>query len=189
MTDIEQLKKLLADAGNVQDPLDRRMAVLAVVTEALAAAGVRPVVVGGLAVELYTAGGYSTSDIDMVTPYTSKVNPIMESLGFVREGRHWLHAEIDVFIEMPEPPLAGSADKIVAMSVQGLPVYVIGVEDLIMDRLRAFEHWKSKDDGRWATQLIAFQSDRIDWAYLRKQVTEEGLDDAFERMKQEAEVE
>lgn len=131
-----------------------------VVTEALAAAGVRPVVVGGLAVELYTAGGYSTSDIDMVTPYTSKVDCIMESLGFVKEGRHWLHTELDVFIEMPMPPLAGSSDKIVEMDVRGLPVYVIGVEDLIMDRLRAFEHWKSEEDGRWATQLMAFSGRR-----------------------------
>ena len=45
---------------------------------------------------------------------------------------------------------------------------VIGIEDLLIDRLRAWVRWSSAEDGRWARRLAALHADRIDWSYLRE---------------------
>ena len=50
--------------------------------------------------------------------------------------------------------------------MDGLRVVVIGVEDLLIDRLRAWVHWRSDEDGRWARRLALLYSDRIDWRYV-----------------------
>ncbi len=180
---MEFLKERLSQAAEIDNEIDRRMAVIAVVTRALQSVGIRPVLVGGMAVEFYTAGGYSTVDIDMVASHTSKLETMMTELGFDKEGRHWHNAGLGAFIEMPAPPLAGSSEKVNEVDYDGLPVYVIGIEDLILDRLRALEYWTSEEDGRWAHNLMFIHREIIDWRYLEEQVATEELTVAFERTR------
>jgi len=63
--------------------------IAAVVAAALAPVGVRPVIVGGLAVAYWTAGTYVTSDIDVVMPHLAEVDEHLAALGFEPEGRFW----------------------------------------------------------------------------------------------------
>ena len=56
--------------------------------------------------------------------------------------------------------------------MDGLRVVVIGVEDLLIDRLRAWVHWKSDEDGRWTRRLAHLYADRLDWSYLRERTRE-----------------
>jgi len=63
--------------------------VCGVVTTALESENIRPIVVGGFAVEFYTLGSYATHDIDLVILEHEKANQIFQQLGFVKEGRHW----------------------------------------------------------------------------------------------------
>ena len=49
---------------------------------------------------------------------------------------------------------------------------IVGVEDLLIDRLRAWVHWKSEEDGRWTRRLAHLYSDRMDWRYLRERTKE-----------------
>ena len=51
------------------------------------------------------------------------------------------HADLDVAIEIPDDVLAGSEEKITQVEIEGLNVYIIGVEDLIIDRGNAYVHW------------------------------------------------
>ena len=44
---------------------------------------------------------------------------------------------------------------------------IIGEDDLIMDRLRAWVHWQSTEDERWTKRLAQLYKDQIDWEYLR----------------------
>ena len=37
-----------------------------------------------------------------------------------------------------------------------------------IDRLRAWVHWRSDEDGRWARRLADLHRDRIDWRYVRE---------------------
>jgi len=40
------------------------------------------------------------------------------------------------------------------LDVEGMRVVVIGLEDLLLDRLRAAVHWQSPEDRRWARRLV-----------------------------------
>jgi len=52
-----------------------------------------------------------------------------------------------VVIEVPDRQLAGSMDKVIRLDLGDVGyVFVIGVEDLILDRLRACVYWKSSVD-------------------------------------------
>ena len=64
---------------------------------------------------------------------------------------------------------------------------IIGVEDLLIDRLRAWVHWKSDEDGRWTRRLAQLYAQRMDWRYLRARtggVPEEA--EALEQVEREA---
>jgi hypothetical protein len=186
MTDMEQLKKRLNETASIQNTLDRRIAVAAVITAALQTIGVKPILVGGAAVEFYTLGGYATTDIDMVSDWTSKVKSIMLGLGFTlyEDRRHWEHADLDIFLEMPMPPLDGDLDRVLELDFDGLPLYVIAIEDIVIDRVCAFKNWKSKQDGRWARRLMHDQSDRIDWAYLVQRAKELDVEAELDRLRE-----
>jgi hypothetical protein len=66
-------------------------------------------------------------------------------------------------------------------------VVVIGIEDLLLDRVRAAVHWRSDEDRRWARRLALLYADRIDWSYLRgKAAVDAGESAEVERMAEEA---
>jgi hypothetical protein len=49
----------------------------------------------------------------------------------------------------------------------GLRCVIIGVEDLLIDRLNACKHWNSQIDCEMAELLIAHYSKELDWTYLK----------------------
>lgn len=87
----------------VEDRLERRLRFAAWLTAALAPYGVRPVVVGGHALEFYTLGDYATGDIDMVCPDLAPVKRVLQEAGFRQEGRHWYREDLDIAVERLGP--------------------------------------------------------------------------------------
>jgi hypothetical protein len=183
MAEIKELRKRLDQAGQVEDPLVRRMLALAIITEGLSETRIRPIMVGGGAVAFYTLGGYTTQDIDVVMPAAPVVDRVMSDLGFEKSGRHWVRTDIDIVIEAPASTLHGDMDHVVEVDVDGVHAYVVGVEDLIIDRLCAFVHWESEEDGRWALRLISIHGETLDWDYLRRRAAEEKVADALAEME------
>ncbi len=179
MRSTEELKERLGKAREIEDILDRRLQVLAIITEYLSPKGVRPVLVGGAAVELYTVGGYATSDLDVIVNSSTAMAEAMRDLGFDKSGRFWVRDDIEIVLETPTGPLAGDPNRVVEIDVGGMVVYVIGVEDLVIDRLNAFVHWGSSEDGRWAARLLSAQDADLDWDYLRRRAHEEKVDQAL----------
>jgi hypothetical protein len=106
----------------------------------------RPILVGGAAVELYTGGAYTTGDLDFVGHVPSRVAQALEEAGFRREGRHWVHRASETFLELPGSSLEPDegAARIV---LEDSEVTVIRPEDLIVDRLAAWQFWSSEIDG------------------------------------------
>jgi hypothetical protein len=80
----------LEEALRVEDQTERLLEVAAIVSEAVADLGVRPVVVGGLAVAFWTSGAYVTSDIDVLMPSLPEVGERLAELGFEQRGRYWI---------------------------------------------------------------------------------------------------
>ena len=184
------LRTQLEYAKKIEDPLRRRLYVCALVTAALPHSDRPPyVVVGGNALEFYTLGDYSTLDVDLVSGRRSEIGNILESWGFNPMGRHWYHQDLDVAIEIPDDVLAGSEEKITQVEIEGLNVYIIGVEDLIIDRVNAYVHWQSTDDGNWVKELIALYKQDIDWDYLETYARTEGIFDALSALNTAVEEE
>ena len=105
-----------------------------------------PILVGGAAVELYTSGAYTTGDLDFVGTVTPELEGALRDAGFERQGRHWIHEAAQVFIEFPGAAL-GPGERASWVQVAGCRVRVVAVEDLLVDRLGAWQYWRSAVDG------------------------------------------
>lgn len=136
---------------------------------------IKPIVVGGTAVDFYTNGVFQSNDIDIIGSRKIIGDILENTFGFKRSGRHWIDEQIGIFIEVPGDYLAGSKDKITTMTVEGLKLYIIGIEDLIIDRMAACQEWKSETDCRQAHYLIRYYQSRIDLEYLTEKAKQEGL--------------
>ncbi len=164
----------------------RRLVALGALTARLAPQEIEPILVGGCALELYTDGGYTTSDVDLALPACPEVDAAFADLGFEKRGRFWVRPELELYFEAPAPAgLPGETAPRTELEIDGLRVVVLGVEDLLVDRLRAWVHWKSDEDGRWAARLAALYDGELDWAYLRSRTPDAGERAALERLAKE----
>ncbi len=182
------LEAVLDRLHNEPNPQRRRLIALGLLTRQLAPHGIEPILVGGGALEFYTAGGYATKDMDLALPAAPEVDAAFTALGFEKEGRYWFHAGLDLLFEAPAPAgLPGEDAPRTAVEIDGLRVVIIGIEDLLIDRLRAWVHWSSDEDGRWTRRLALLYPDRIDWCYVRERtsgIPEEA--EALSRIEREA---
>lgn len=175
----------LSIVKDMPDTFEKRLLFVGILTKELAKYNIRPIVVGGNAVEFYTIGNYTTGDIDVVVEDYKKLGEVLTGWGFIKEGRHWVSKEYDILIESPAEELNGSMEKIVEIEIRGLKVYLEGIEDIIIDRLNAFVYWKSKEDGVWAAQLMKLNKEKIDWKYLNKRAKEDKVKETLEKIKNE----
>lgn len=162
------LKQHLKSIVNENNSLKKVLKITAVITEALKSKNIKPILVGGRALEFYTLGGYATKDIDLVIRGREFAKEIFEKLGFLRRPgeRHWYNEEIDLAVEVPDEYLAGSINKVITVEVDNMEAYIIGIEDLIIDRLLAAKFWNSIDDEDWAVRITALHFKKIDFDYL-----------------------
>lgn len=166
---IEETKRNLLQLANEPRELKRTLKALAYITNVLETFGIRPILVGGQAVEVYTFGNYTTKDIDLVLSGFELAGKVLVAVGFDPKGlghSHWYHQQLDLPIEIPANYLFGSLDRVTELDVDGSMVYIIGVEDLILDRLRAGAYWKSTSDMEWAQYLLESYIDDLDLEYL-----------------------
>lgn len=175
----DQLRQAL---GAFEDPLERRMAFAALLTTALVALGYPPPVVeGGYAVEFYTSGGYTTMDLDLVSS-SDALDRVLGTWGFRKMGRHWVHDDLALAVEAPGSRLEGERDRATVVAIAGGEAYVIGIEDLIVDRVCAYVNWGSLNDAKWASILLEANSSRPDRDYLRRRGELYGISDAIGRL-------
>ncbi len=57
-------------------------------------------------------------------------------------------------------------NKVIVDENEGLYVYVISYEDIIMDRLRAYLYWNEDFSKEWGMQILALHFDKLDRKYM-----------------------
>jgi len=142
-----------------------------------------PVLVGGAAVELYTGGAYTTGDYDFVGDVPESVGKALEEAGFKREGRHWIHAGAELFVEFP-----GSAiqphEKTAMLDLGGFSVLTLSPEDMIIDRLAAWQFWNSTTDGASAFLIWRAQEKSLDLERLDRLAKRHGVEKGLARLQE-----
>jgi predicted nucleotidyltransferase len=175
--------KKLEKIGN---PFKQRLYFVGILTKYLNKQNIRPIVVGGHAVEFYTLGSYTTADIDLVSEKQEEIENILTVWGFKKIGRLWVFANMDIEVDIVASNLENDdISKITEVDVEGLKVYFIGIEDLIIDRLNAFVWWNSQEDGKWAEQITKLHWENIDKLYIEKRARKEDVLKAWEKVKNE----
>jgi len=145
-----------------------------------------PILVGGAAVEIVTGGAYTTGDLDFVGRVDRAACSEMKRAGFRRRGRHWIHEDAQVFVEFPGESL-GPSERSEFFTIGELRIRMVSLEDLLVDRLGAWQHWKSSVDGANAWALWRAAQARMDISRLQNRIREEGWQEALERLMSFAE--
>lgn len=141
-----------------------------ILTEYFAAKQIKPIIVGGLSVEIYTRNDYMTHDIDFVTTGWHEFDKLLRELGFTKTQREWYHIDSEIAVEVPASFLEGSYDKVIELQLpNGRRLYVIGIEDIIIHRLEGIFLPVPEDDEdyEWAMRMFLIHKDEIiDMDYL-----------------------
>jgi len=163
------------------DELARKMLLIGYLTEMLEREKPESVyVVGGQAVETYTAGQFRTGDIDIVTPDSKAAEEILKRIGFEREGKIWLNKALGLAVHIVGL-FPKNFEKARIIHAGPYQVRIVGLEDLIIDRLAAAKFWNSQVDSEQAKALWKGFRKQIDLQYLRKRAREEKVEDVLPR--------
>jgi hypothetical protein len=166
------------------DVLKKKLILIGYLFEELSKSGVMSCLVGGEAVELYTAGQFVTGDIDITVSDRSVATKLLQRVGFEREGMIWLNEKLKIAVQVVATH-PSHAEKIRVIQVEGYAIRVVGVEDLIVDRLVAAKYWRSNPgmDTEQATVLYQNFRQSIDTVYLERRVGEENIEDIFKEIQ------
>lgn len=168
--DPERIKsaKLALHALEGKAKFETMLNTTAIITALLEQTDLKAIIVGGFAVEIYTRNEYTTVDIDLIFSRRDLANELFLELGFTKEGRHWYHTRLGVSIEIPNDMLENAEiNKVAKLNLPNQShVYVIGIEDMILDRLRACIHWNSLSDCEWGYRLFLIHHQNLDIDYM-----------------------
>ncbi|MCM3175547.1 DUF6036 family nucleotidyltransferase [Paenibacillus sp. MER 99-2] len=182
---MRNLEYLYEATKATHDLFERRLKIVAILTKMIEKEhGTVPVIVGGSAVAIYSQGLYATNDTDLILLSYVDVQPYMLELKFNKFGKDYYNNDLDVLVEFPSGNLAGSPEKITVHEVwENYPVYILGVEDLILDRINS--HVSTNDTGskEWALRLMGALYDSIDWSYIHKVAHEQEVLQTIEKFQ------
>ncbi len=168
---IMNTEKILKIIKDTESPLKRQLLMTALISKLLEQKGKDvPVIIGGCALAYYSREVYFTSDIDLAYSDREALDSVLKDIGFKQEGRYWIHDELMLVVEVPASVLIeeNSTLEIVEFDMD-IQCSIIGIEDLIIDRLNACKHWKYEVDCEMVELLVMKYLKEIDWAYLEKQ--------------------
>ena len=153
-----------------------------------------PIIVGGSALEIYISPFYVSGDIDFVFSNRNAFEETIFSTGlFKKLGKNYISENLGLFIEIVDDELHGSFEKIkeIEVDIEGqiYKINVIGLEDLIIDRLNACVHWNSKSDCEMVKILLNSYKNELDFKYLLKKAEEELTLDRLKNFLKELEIE
>lgn len=158
MITVKEIKKTFPRLKQLPK-FDRQLEFASMVTEYMSEKNIYPIIVGGLAVEIYTRNDYQTHDIDFVSDGWKQFDELLSQLHFTRAERQWYHTDLELAVEVPSNFLEGSDDLVVELELpNGKALYVISVEDMIIHRLEAIvfstTYPKEDEDYEWLIECF-----------------------------------
>jgi hypothetical protein len=168
------------------DEFKRKLLFLSALNREVRDKGIEFIVVGGSAVELYSFGKYQSGDIDIISSGSQSIAEILLQNGFMKRGKDFISEELGIFIEIPGRTLSGDAGRVRTFVFgEDMSVQVIGIEDLIIDRLQSCVFWKYETDCEWAETLIGKYRNEMDMVYLMQRAGEEKVELELSRILQD----
>lgn len=181
---LADLRLALGDAVLIEDQTERLLEGAAIIAEAVADLGVKPVIVGGLAVAYWSRTRYATGEIDFVMPKRADVIERVEALGFEQSlPRHWVFEETIAF-EAPGAQLDDGDEAELIKLASGRTVLILSIEDMVLWRVREFLHWKDSRGFRHVLYMLG--SSGLDRQRLEHRARETGLAAALHYIEQAA---
>jgi len=150
-----------------EDPTERKIRLMALLTSSLPKGKMRPVLAGGSAIEVYLDGTLRTGDMDVV--YNVKaLERVLSAWGFSLGGgiRSWTNEELGLAVDMVGEEYNGSYERATTITTQFGPATIMGIEDLIVKRLASAKFWRVPTDIEQAYLLARAHGDKIDWTYV-----------------------
>jgi hypothetical protein len=144
------------------------------------------IVVGGSAIELYTAGEYVSGDIDIVGDRNS-IESTLQSWGFAHRNREWYSEEWKLAVDVVNDfsGMTGSRTKIRTLVTPFGPVRLAAVEDLIIKRLTSAKYWYIPSDREHAAILARKYRDELDRDYIVQSAASAGVSDEWQELDRE----
>lgn len=181
MLGYEKIKRIILETD---DPTERKIRFLALLTSSLPKKEPKPVLTGGSAVEIYLDGILRTGAIDVVYN-VAELKKILKNWRFKLGGilRSYINEELGLAVDLVGEQLSGSYDKLTTITTDYGPVVVIGIEDLILKRLASAKFWKVTTDMEQSYLLAKSQETKIDWAYLEERARKEDIHDYLSKLR------
>ncbi|HEX8394319.1 MAG TPA: hypothetical protein VF665_18385 [Longimicrobium sp.] len=148
----------------------------AVISAALERSAMRATLVGGGALEFYVPAGYQTSDLDFVVESGTRerIHQVLTSLGLLKNGRHWIRA--DLFVEVPGNSMT---EPVSEFSIGDFTLRIIRREALLAERIVGYRYWKYWAYGQQSIELLQSFRSSMDEELLRGMLRAEGAEDTL----------
>jgi len=163
----EQILNIIEKTESI---LKKHLLMVALISKILGERGKdTPIVIGGCALSYYSREVYFTSDIDLAYSDTEVLNIVLKEIGYRKEGKYWINDKLKIALEVPTSLLVGEDAPLEIVEFdKELKCKIIGIEDIIIDRLNACKHWNSQIDCEMVELLIRRYANEIDWTYLEQ---------------------
>jgi hypothetical protein len=181
MLEYERVRRVVL---GTEDPTERKLRFLALLTSSLPKGGEKPVLTGGSAIEIYLDGMLRTGDMGIVYN-VAELRKILKELHFKLGSalRSYYNEELLLAVDLVGEKLNGSNDKVTTITTKYGPVTVIGIEDLILKRLASAKFWNNPTDMEQVYLLARSQQDTVDWDYLETEAKKEDIIDYLRKLK------
>jgi len=172
-------KSFISRLRKEPNQLRKKMLLLGYVTSQLEKKKQSIFLVGGQAVETYTAGQFPTGDIDVTTSDSATTQKVLKSLGFEEIGMIWLNKPLGIAFHIVGyfPP-----ERSRTIRMGPYKARIVAVEELILDRLSAAKFWNIPADYEKAKVLYDNFEKQIDKDYLREIAKKKEVDDLLLRI-------
>ena len=149
--------------------------------------GIELVLSGGACVMIWSEGRYVSGDLDLISggaTSRSSLRKALAEIGFVEQGRQFVHPDARFFVDCPPGPVALGREAprdIRTMEFATGRLRLLSPTDCVKDRLLAWYHWRDRQSLEQAA-LVA-ERNPVDLDELRAWSKREGKADAFEEIR------